>query len=166
MPSNQNPALQRPNPRPQNRHNRNNQPNRRQNNGGGNRNQGGGGGNHHGNGGGNNNSKLSPWLDPDHQPPTSHNASFIEYLRWMRPPEDPQKDGTKVQILNQAQDNPDYRQRLKTLNDPTRAIAKEHFTVKTTWRVRVGGHRGPESILLPVFDHLGVPYLPSRASVQ
>ena len=35
----ENRALQRPNPRPQNR---NNQPNRRQNNGGGNRNRGGG----------------------------------------------------------------------------------------------------------------------------
>jgi len=129
--------------------------------GGGNRNRGGSGGNHHGNGGGNNNPQPSPWLDPDHQPPTSHNASFIEYLRWMRPPEHPQKDGTKVQILNKAQDNPDYRQRLQQLNDRTRSIAKEHFKVKTTWRIRVGGHRGPESILLPAFDHLGVPYLPS-----
>jgi CRISPR-associated protein Cmr6 len=131
------------------------------NGGGGNRNRGGGGGNHHGNGGGNNNPQPSPWLDPDHQPPTSHNASFIEYLRWMRPPEHPQKDGTKVEILNKAQDNPDYRQRLQQLNDRTRAIAQEHFTAKTTWRIRVGGHRGPESILLPAFDHLGVPYLPS-----
>ena len=165
MPSNQRPALQRPTPRPQNRQNRNNQPNHRPNNrgngGGGNRNRGGGGGNHHGNGGGNNNPQPSPWLDPDHQPPTSHNGSFIEYLRWMRPPEHPQKDGTKVEILNKAQDKPDYRERLKTLNKRTRDIAKEHFKVKTTWRIRVGGHRGPENILLPAFDHLGVPYLPS-----
>jgi len=130
--------------------------------GGGNRNRGGGGGNHHGNDGDNNNNpKPSPWLNPDNETRPDTNTSFIEYLRWMRPPEHPQKDGTKVEILNQAQDNPDYRQRLQQLNDRTRAIAKEHFTVKTTWRIRVGGHRGPESILLPAFDHLGVPYLPS-----
>ncbi|MDR9404025.1 MAG: hypothetical protein RI580_11355 [Halothece sp. Uz-M2-17] len=88
MPSNQRPALQRPTPRPQNRQNRNNQPNHRPNNrgnGGGGGHHGGGGGNHHGNGGDNNNPQPSPWLDPDHQLPTSHNASFIEYLRWMRP---------------------------------------------------------------------------------
>lgn len=114
-----------------------------------------------GGGDGNNNPKPSPWLNPDDEPQPDNHTSFIEYLRWLRPPEHPQKDGTKVQILNKAQDNPDYRQRLQQLNDRTRAIAKEHFKVKTTWRIRVGGHRGPENILLPAFDHLGVPYLPS-----
>ncbi|MFP4338590.1 MAG: RAMP superfamily CRISPR-associated protein [Halothece sp.] len=158
MPENK--ALERPIPRSQNRPNRNNPPNRRQNhggNGGGNRNRGGG----NGNGGNNNNPKPSPWLNPDDEPQPDQETSFIEYLRWMRPPEHPQKDGTKVEILNYAQNNPDYQKRLQTLNKRTRAIAQDHFTVKTTWRVRVGGHRGPENILLPAFDHLGVPYLPS-----
>ncbi|MFM6862473.1 MAG: RAMP superfamily CRISPR-associated protein, partial [Dolichospermum sp.] len=35
------------------------------------------------------------------------------------------------------------------------------FKVQCPWRIRVGGHRGPESILLPAFDALGIPYIPS-----
>jgi len=35
------------------------------------------------------------------------------------------------------------------------------LSTQTTWRIRVGGHRGPESILLPAFDALGMPYIPS-----
>jgi len=111
----------------------------------------------------NNNPKPSPWLDPDNEPQPDNSASFVEYLRWMRSPESAYKDGTKVEILDKAQTHTDYRQRLQQCNDRIRRIAGKDntFTVTTTWRVRVGGHRGPENILLPAFDHLGMPYLPS-----
>ncbi|MEN9252007.1 MAG: RAMP superfamily CRISPR-associated protein [Thermostichales cyanobacterium BF3_bins_165] len=35
------------------------------------------------------------------------------------------------------------------------------FQVTCPWRIRVGGAKGPESMLLPAFDHLGIPYIPS-----
>jgi CRISPR-associated protein Cmr6 len=126
----------------------------------------GGGGN--GGGGGNrpndpNNLPPSPWLDPDNPPPTPHNeASFVEYLRWMRSPDSDNKDGTKLQLLQQAE-GADFRSVLQRRETQTKRLAKsgECFTVSCSWRVRVGGHRGPESILLPAFDAQGVPYIPS-----
>ncbi len=130
--------------------------------------QGGGGGSARGGGsggGGGNNQppQPSPWLNPEIpiQPDTS--ASFVEYLRWMRSADDSYKDPTKVEILQKAQDNSDYRKRLDQLNRRTQLLAKGGvtFQVKSTWRIRVGGHRGPESILLPAFDALGIPYIPS-----
>ncbi len=90
-------------------------------------------------------------------------ASFVEYLRWMREPEREYKDATKIQILQLAQENANYRDRLTQLNQRTELIAGKDntFTVKCPWRIRVGGHRGPESILLPAFDALGMPYIPA-----
>jgi CRISPR-associated protein Cmr6 len=37
------------------------------------------------------------------------------------------------------------------------------FKVKCLWRVRVGGMRGPEDMLLPAFDAAGMPYIPSSS---
>jgi len=117
----------------------------------------GNGGNHGGNG-----DEPSPWLiDPDFAPDST--ASFVEYLRWMRSPDSEYKDPTKVQILQLAAENANYRDRLMTLTNRTQRIAGagNTFQVKCLWRIRVGGHRGPESILLPAFDALGMPYIPS-----
>jgi CRISPR-associated protein Cmr6 len=112
---------------------------------------------------GGNNQPPSPWLNFDNPPTPNSTASFVEYLRWMREPEREYKDATKIQILQMAQENADYRDRLQQLNQRTELIAgKENtFTVKCPWRIRVGGHRGPESILLPAFDALGMPYIPA-----
>ncbi|AGF53639.1 unknown protein (plasmid) [Synechocystis sp. PCC 6803] len=86
----------------------------------------------------------------------------MEYLRWMRPADHQYKDATKVQILQKAMENAkNYDARLSVCNQRTKAIAKETFEVTCPWRIRVGGHRGPESILLPAFDALGMPYIPS-----
>ena len=110
----------------------------------------------------------SPWLDhPAYaekgQPLYDSTASFVEYLRWMRSPERDYKDPTKVKLLDLVETQADYRERLKQLNERTRLIAGDDncFQIKSAWRIRVGGHRGPESILLPAFDALGMPYLPS-----
>lgn len=106
----------------------------------------------------------SPWLiQPEFRPDPT--ASFVEYLRWMRAyqKEDGTKDSTKVQILQIAEENANYRDRLTTLTNRTQRIAGNGntFQVKCLWRIRVGGHRGPESILLPAFDALGMPYIPA-----
>ncbi|WP_242020612.1 RAMP superfamily CRISPR-associated protein [Microcoleus sp. FACHB-1515] len=49
------------------------------------------------------------------------------------------------------------------MNRRTRLIAgaENCLEVSCPWRIRVGGHRGPESILLPAFDAVGMPYIPS-----
>ncbi|WP_448514706.1 RAMP superfamily CRISPR-associated protein [Parathermosynechococcus lividus] len=114
---------------------------------------------------GNRNGTPSPWLGHpyDATPQTDSTASFVEYLRWMRSPEDAAtKDGTKVELLREAERG-NYSQRLKVLTERTRHIAGHEncFEVTCPWRIRVGGHRGPESILLPAFDNLGIPYIPS-----
>ncbi|MDT3674124.1 MAG: hypothetical protein RLZZ339_742 [Cyanobacteriota bacterium] len=123
----------------------------------------GGGGNNNGGGGNNNPPPPSPWLDPENEPQPDQSASFVEYLRWMRAADYPHKDATKTQILQTAQENANYTQRLEQLHRRTQLLAKDGiaFQVKSTWRIRVGGHRGPESILLPAFDALGMPYIPS-----
>lgn len=140
--------LQRPQ-RPITRPNRPQSPNRNQ------------GGDNRGNGG--NDRPPSPWLNSDNEPQPNSTASFVEYLRWMREPEREYKDATKIQILQIAQENANYRDRLKQLNQRTELIAgtENTFEVKCPWRIRVGGHRGPESILLPAFDALGMPYIPA-----
>jgi CRISPR-associated protein Cmr6 len=136
----------------------------RSNNQGG-RNGGQGGGN--GGRGGGNGDEPSPWLNHplDPNPSPIPEASFVEYLRWMRAyqKEDGTKDATKVQILQMAEENANYRDRLTTLTNRTKLIAGEGntFQVRCLWRIRVGGHRGPESILLPAFDALGMPYIPA-----
>ncbi len=133
----------------------------------------GGGGNRGSNHGGGNSNDLppeaSPWLNPTQEPENPHpSASFVEYLRWMRSPDreckdiKDFKDATKVQILQMAVEGADYRKRLESLNQRTKLMASEGnwFLVESPWRVRVGGHKGPESILLPSFDALGMPYIP------
>jgi len=123
-------------------------------------NRGGGGGRNDGNG-----DTPSPWLEHplDPHPEPASTASFVEYLRWMRSPDSEYKDPTKVQILQMAEENANYRDRLTTLTNRTKLIAGEEntFRVRCLWRIRVGGHRGPESILLPAFDALGMPYIPA-----
>ncbi len=139
-------------------------PNRPNGGGGG---RGGDGGNRGDGGGGNrpNQPEPSPWLEhpADPAPNPSPEASFVEYLRWMRSPDSPYKDPTKVHLLHLAEGNANYRDRLTVLTNRTKQIAAagEAFTVRCLWRIRVGGHRGPESILLPAFDALGMPYIPS-----
>jgi len=132
--------------------------------GGGGNPRGGQGGGARG-GGGNDRPVPSPWLEHplDPTPDPDATASFVEYLRWMRSPDSAYKDPTKVQILQMAEERANYRDRLTTLTNRTKLIAGEGntFQVKCLWRIRVGGHRGPESILLPAFDALGMPYVPS-----
>ncbi|MBG0746855.1 MAG: type III-B CRISPR module RAMP protein Cmr6 [Planktothrix agardhii KL2] len=131
-----------------------------------NRSSGGDGGRRDGGGGGSNRpNQPSPWLDNENEPLPDKTASFVEYLRWMRSPDTEHKDATKVQILQMAEENANYQQRLQQLTDRTKLIAGEgnSFQVKCPWRIRVGGHRGPESILLPAFDALGMPYIPSSS---
>lgn len=116
-----------------------------------------------GGGGGGNHSQPSPWLghpsDPSPRPAST--ASFIEYLRWMRAYGAPFRDGTKVDLVHRAEANADYSSRLQVLNDRIKRIANDTFQVTCPWRIRVGGAKGPESMLLPAFDHLGIPYIPS-----
>lgn len=126
--------------------------------GGGNR------GNKNGNGSGDNRpQEPSPWLIPEDEPEPHNSASFIEYLRWMRSPDHPQKDGTKLQIMQMTEESANYNKRLSQLIQRTKLIAGKDncFQVTSSWRIRVGGHRGPENILLPAFDPLGIPYIPS-----
>jgi len=130
--------------------------------GGGNSgNKGGGGSGGGGNGG--NNQEPSPWLMGESPKKIDPSASFVEYLRWMRSLDQGNKDGTKIQILQLSEDKADYSKRLAKLTERTKRIAGEgnYFQVKCPWRIRVGGHRGPESILLPAFDALGMPFIPS-----
>ncbi|PIL01450.1 CRISPR-associated protein Cmr6 [Synechococcus sp. 65AY640] len=126
-------------------------------NGGGNQPRGGGGGQ------GGNNSQPSLWLghplDPTPNPDPT--AGFVEYLRWMRAPLDAFKDGTKAELAHQVETTINLGARLKVLNERTQRIASDTFQVTCPWRIRVGGAKGPESMLLPAFDPLGIPYIPS-----
>jgi CRISPR-associated protein Cmr6 len=109
--------------------------------------------------------RPAPWLGhpSDPNPSPDPTASFIEYLRWMRAPATPFKDGAKVDLVHQAEAKANYGARLQVLNARIKRIAGEKNTFQVTcpWRIRVGGAKGPESMLLPAFDHLGIPYLPS-----
>ncbi|MDH6058663.1 RAMP superfamily CRISPR-associated protein [Umezakia ovalisporum] len=122
---------------------------------------GGNRGNRGGGGGGGQPPVPSPWINPENPPKPDSGASFVEYLRWMRWPEAEYKDSTKLQILQMACEQANYSERLKELTERTKLIAENSFKVQCPWRIRVGGHRGPESILLPAFDALGLPYIPS-----
>jgi len=128
-------------------------------------------GNNLGGNGGGSQGPPSPWLMPE--VPNPHpSASFVEYLRWMREVnrepdnrtgKDPTDPATKVQILQLAQEKANYTERLKVLTKRTKLIAGEGnwFKVTCPWRIRVGGIRGVESMLIPAFDALGMPYIPS-----
>lgn len=109
--------------------------------------------------------RPAPWLGhpSDPNPSPDPTASFIEYLRWMRAPATPFKDGAKVDLVHQAEAKANYGARLQVLNARIKRIAGEENTFQVTcpWRIRVGGAKGPESMLLPAFDHLGIPYIPS-----
>ncbi len=132
-------------------------------NGGGGNSGNRGGGVSGGGGNGGNNQEPSPWLMGESPKKIDPSASFVEYLRWMRSLDQGNKDGTKIQILQLSEDKADYSKRLAKLTERTKRIAGEgnYFQVKCPWRIRVGGHRGPESILLPAFDALGMPFIPS-----
>jgi CRISPR-associated protein Cmr6 len=121
-------------------------------------------------GGSGNSDEPSPWLDhPQHpnngKPNPNSSASFVEYLRWMRSLDQSPayKDATKVQILQTSQEKANYTERLRVLTKRTKLIAGEGnwFEVSCPWRIRVGGIRGVESMLIPAFDALGMPYIPS-----
>ncbi|KOP26842.1 hypothetical protein AMR41_08225 [Hapalosiphon sp. MRB220] len=111
----------------------------------------------------NNLRKPSPWLDhPDLPDKPSHNASFIEYLRWMRVKSgDGTIDSGTILELFQEFENNDFSKPLTRLTSRTKKLSHEWFEVTCPWRIRVGGAKGPESILLPAFDALGMPYIPS-----
>ena len=130
---------------------------------GGGGNSGNKGGGVSGGGGNGGNQEPSPWLMGESPKKIDPSASFVEYLRWMRSLDQGNKDGTKLQILQLSEDKADYSKRLAKLTERTKKIAGEgnYFQVKCPWRIRVGGHRGPESILLPAFDALGMPFIPS-----
>ncbi|NER31577.1 MAG: type III-B CRISPR module RAMP protein Cmr6 [Symploca sp. SIO1C4] len=125
------------------------------------------------------NKTLPTWLEklPKGFKPNNA-ASFVEYLRWMRAPQpviesspaegdkqnQQENNLTKVQVLQMAAEKAGgYKERLKTINQRTQLIAGNDntFTVECAWRMRVGGQTGPENILLPAFDALGIPYIPS-----
>ncbi|NEO72182.1 RAMP superfamily CRISPR-associated protein [Moorena sp. SIO3H5] len=108
--------------------------------------------------------RPSIWLDPENPPQTAKTASFVEYLRWMRTPNSDTKDGTKIELLQKAMENADYGDRLTQLTRRTRSLVGQEGTIlelTCPWRIRVGGILGPENILLPAFDALGMPYIPS-----
>jgi CRISPR-associated protein Cmr6 len=111
-----------------------------------------------------------PWLFAENSlEELDTRASFVEYLRWMRSPDEGNKDGTKLEIIQRAVTNADYSKQLKKANKRIKLIAgnakigdeNSVFEVSCPWRIRVGGNKGPESILLPAFDALGIPYIPS-----
>ena len=138
-----------------------NQPQKGGGGGGGHQPPRSGGGNRQPSGG--DNPKPSPWLLDD-MAQIDPQASFVEYLRWMRSLTSNKTEdaNTKLQLLQLTEEGANYFDRLKILTDRTRKIAGKHvFQAKCSWRIRVGGHRGPESILLPAFDALGIPYIPS-----
>ncbi|MDY6940829.1 MAG: type III-B CRISPR module RAMP protein Cmr6 [Cyanobacteriota bacterium] len=122
------------------------------------------------------------WLREERELNPHDRASFVEYLRWMRAPE-PEIDSSdriqqQISKENQAQNNITKAQALQKAvekarhyksyfdrrNQNTQLLAgdKENtFSVQCAWRMRVGGIRGPEDILLPAFDAGGMPYIPS-----
>jgi len=107
--------------------------------------------------------KPSPWLEhpilPEQLCP---HASFIEYLRWMRVKsgDGTIDSGTILELFQKFQNN-DFSKHLIRLTNRTKNISHTYFEATSPWRIRVGGSKGPESMLLPAFDALGMPYLPS-----
>jgi CRISPR-associated protein Cmr6 len=105
----------------------------------------------------------SPWLG-NLQPQPSNNSSFVEYLRWMRSPSDDNNStvdsGTILELFQKFKNN-DWSETLTRLTTRTKTLAHINFSVKCPWRIRVGGTKGEKSMLLPAFDALGMPYIPS-----
>jgi CRISPR-associated protein Cmr6 len=113
--------------------------------------------------------KPSPWLThPNNSnPEPSDSASFVEYLRWMRvrlddtvPDSKTINSGTILELFKLFETN-DFSRNLNRLTERTQKLAENWFKAECPWRIRVGGTKGPESILLPAFDSLGMPYIPS-----
>ncbi|MBL1208381.1 RAMP superfamily CRISPR-associated protein [Geminocystis sp. GBBB08] len=105
--------------------------------------------------------KPSPWrTGVDIEP--SKDASFIEYLRWMRVKSNngTEDSGTILQLFEKIESS-DYSETLKRLTKRTQKLAHLSLKVGCPWRIRVGGTKGVESMLLPAFDALGIPYIPS-----
>ncbi len=115
----------------------------------------------------------SPWLNhPEHRTPQpTKQASFVEYLRWMRVKQEnssnssvisSENNGTILEIFEKFSEN-DFSRSLQRLTNRTQRLASPGycFPVTCPWRIRVGGVRGPESMLLPAFDAQGLPYIPS-----
>jgi CRISPR-associated protein Cmr6 len=112
----------------------------------------------------------SPWLDHPYSPKEAaeyakhaeYHPSFVEYLRWMRiqSDDDTINNGTILEIFKEFQNN-DFSKNLNRLTDRTKRLSERGFKVTCPWRIRVGGVKGPESMLLPAFDNLGIPYIPS-----
>ena len=115
---------------------------------------------------------TNPWLNHplNNNPDPAKEASFIEYLRWMRILRENPRENSQIGLVNNGEilelldillRNSNYSKRLRELTQRTRNLAPVYFEAKANWRVRVGGMRGPESMLLPAFDALGMPYIPS-----
>lgn len=110
----------------------------------------------------------SPWLDSIGRPSPASDASFIEYLRWMRLQSENKSSANKsidsakvLELLQLVMKEGDYSDNLEKLTSRTKKLAHDSFVVECPWRVRVGGSTAPESMLLPAFDNLGMPYVPS-----
>jgi CRISPR-associated protein Cmr6 len=111
----------------------------------------------------------SPWLNHPQNltPEPSNSANFVEYLRWMRvklgdsmPDSGTINSGTILELFRLFENN-DFSKNLTRLTERTKKLAEEWFEAECLWRIRVGGTKGPESMLLPAFDALGMPYIPS-----
>jgi CRISPR-associated protein Cmr6 len=83
----------------------------------------------------------------------------------MRSPDSQYKDITQTQLMQIAKENPNYQAQLIRLNNRIKLLAGDgnYFEVNCPWRIRVGGTKGPEEMLLPAFDNLGIPYIPSSS---
>lgn len=97
----------------------------------------------------------------------SKQASFVEYLRWQRTQIDDSTvdNGTVLELLKKIEDG-NYSRQLNRLTERTRRLADqtiEAFEVRCPWRIRVGGTKAPELMMLPAFDALGMPYIPSSS---
>jgi CRISPR-associated protein Cmr6 len=103
----------------------------------------------------------SPWLRGV-QPPTINTASFVEYLRWLRQKtgNDTTDSNTVIELYSKFEAS-DYSTALTRMTSRTKKLSHWFTSVKCPWRIRVGGAKGPESMLLPAFDSQGLPYIPS-----
>jgi len=106
----------------------------------------------------------SPWFQ-NRQPQPHESASWVEYLRWSRvtPSDGTEKSGTIMELFQKFEQG-DYSHHLERLCQRTKDLAgddKNWFIAQCPWRIRVGGVRGPEEMLLPAFNHIGIPYIPS-----
>lgn len=107
-------------------------------------------------------SNPSPWLNPQNPPSPLNSASFVEYLRWarIRVEDSLINSGTMLELFSKFENN-NFTDSLIRLTNRTKRLAPNWFEATCPWRIRVGGAKGPESMLLPAFDALGMPFIPS-----